>query len=128
MIGILAEDDDADVLERGQVEGAEPFAARREDALARRLLGQPLPDLDLVKRIAAGDKRTSFVGSHFLYEDISGRAVQEDKHGERALQQLREIVRGYPGRKRLRLRLDLASGAQVWVESAKQGQWLEIPA
>jgi len=47
--------------------------------------------------------------------------VQEDKHGERALQQLREIVRGYPGRKRLRLRLDLASGAQVWVESAKGG-------
>jgi len=47
--------------------------------------------------------------------------VQEDKHGERALQQLREIVRGYPGKKRLRLRLDLASGAQVWVESANQG-------
>lgn len=39
-----------------------------------------LPDLDLVKRIAAGDKRTSFVGSHFLYEDISGRSTEEDKH------------------------------------------------
>ncbi len=47
--------------------------------------------------------------------------VQENKHGERALQQLREIVRGYPGKKRLRLRLDLNSGAQVWIESAKQG-------
>ena len=34
MIGILAEDDDADVLERRQVERAEPLAARREDALA----------------------------------------------------------------------------------------------
>ena len=37
-----------------------------------------LPALDLVKRIAAGDKRTSFVGSHFFYEDVSGRAVSED--------------------------------------------------
>jgi len=37
-----------------------------------------LPALDLVKRIAAGDKRTSFVGSHFYYEDVSGRAVLED--------------------------------------------------
>lgn len=39
-----------------------------------------LPALDLVKRIAASDKRTSFVGSHFLYEDISGRSILEDKH------------------------------------------------
>jgi hypothetical protein len=37
-----------------------------------------LPALDLVKRIAAGDKRTSFVGSHFFYEDVSGRAIAED--------------------------------------------------
>ncbi len=39
-----------------------------------------LPALDLVKRIAASDKRTSFVGSHFLYEDVSGRSVNEDNH------------------------------------------------
>jgi outer membrane lipoprotein-sorting protein len=39
-----------------------------------------MPSLDLVKRIAAGDKRTSFVGSDFLYEDISGRGVNEDVH------------------------------------------------
>ncbi|MFO7597930.1 MAG: outer membrane lipoprotein-sorting protein [Desulfocurvibacter africanus] len=39
-----------------------------------------LPNLDLVKRIAASDKRTSFVGSDFLYEDISGRSPEEDKH------------------------------------------------
>jgi len=39
-----------------------------------------LPNLDLVKRIAAGDKRTSFVGSDFLYEDISGRNIHEDRH------------------------------------------------
>ncbi len=39
-----------------------------------------LPGLDLVKRISAGDKRTSFVGSHFYYEDVSGRAPSLDKH------------------------------------------------
>ncbi|PHR26013.1 MAG: outer membrane lipoprotein-sorting protein [Desulfotalea sp.] len=39
-----------------------------------------LPSLDLVKRIASGDKRTSFVGSDFLYEDISGRSPDEDEH------------------------------------------------
>lgn len=39
-----------------------------------------LPGLDLVKRISAGDKRTSFVGSNFLYEDISGRDPKEDTH------------------------------------------------
>lgn len=39
-----------------------------------------LPALDLVKRIASSDKRTSFVGSHFFYEDVSGRAITEDHH------------------------------------------------
>ena len=39
-----------------------------------------LPALSLTKRIAAGDKRTSFVGSDFLYEDVSGRSLQEDTH------------------------------------------------
>lgn len=39
-----------------------------------------LPALNLVKRIAPGDKRTSFVGSDFLYEDVSGRALDEDTH------------------------------------------------
>ncbi len=39
-----------------------------------------LPALDLDKRIAAGDKRTSFVGSDFLYEDVSGRSLKEDTH------------------------------------------------
>lgn len=37
-----------------------------------------LPDLDLTKRIAASDKRTSFVGSNFMYEDVSGRNLSED--------------------------------------------------
>lgn len=39
-----------------------------------------LPALDLVKRIAASDERTSFVGSHFYYEDVSGRTPSEDTH------------------------------------------------
>jgi outer membrane lipoprotein-sorting protein len=39
-----------------------------------------LPALNLVKRIAPGDKRTSFVGSDFLYEDVSGRSLAEDVH------------------------------------------------
>lgn len=39
-----------------------------------------LPGLDLVKRISAGDKRTSFVGSHYFYEDVSGRLPSEDSH------------------------------------------------
>lgn len=39
-----------------------------------------LPALDLVKRISATDKRTSFVGTHFFYEDISGRNINDDMH------------------------------------------------
>ncbi|UTW01744.1 outer membrane lipoprotein-sorting protein [Amphritea atlantica] len=39
-----------------------------------------LPGLDLVKRISAGDKRTSFVGSNYFYEDVSGRNPEEDNH------------------------------------------------
>ena len=39
-----------------------------------------LPALDLVKRIAATDERTAFVGSDFFYEDVSGRTIDEDRH------------------------------------------------
>lgn len=39
-----------------------------------------LPALDLVRRIAASDNRSSFVGSHFVYEDVSGRGVEADRH------------------------------------------------
>lgn len=39
-----------------------------------------LPALNLKKRIAPGDKRTSFVGSDFFYEDVSGRGLEEDTH------------------------------------------------
>lgn len=39
-----------------------------------------LPALDVQKRIAASDKRTSFVGSTYFYEDVSGRSLDEDVH------------------------------------------------
>lgn len=39
-----------------------------------------LPGLDLVKRVSAGDKRTSFVGAHYFYEDVSGRRPSDDTH------------------------------------------------
>jgi outer membrane lipoprotein-sorting protein len=39
-----------------------------------------MPAIDRINRIAAGDKRTSFVGSDFLYEDVSGRSLDEDTH------------------------------------------------
>ncbi len=39
-----------------------------------------IPAIDLVKRIAANDKFSSFVGSDFTYEDVSGRNPDEDAH------------------------------------------------
>ena len=39
-----------------------------------------LPGLNLLKRIAASDTRTSFVGSDYFYEDVSGRNPDADHH------------------------------------------------
>jgi len=39
-----------------------------------------IPALKLVRRIAANDKRSSFAGSDFSYEDVSGREPEEDAH------------------------------------------------
>lgn len=39
-----------------------------------------IPALNMVRRIAAQDKRSSFVGSDFTYEDVSGRDPEEDTH------------------------------------------------
>jgi outer membrane lipoprotein-sorting protein len=39
-----------------------------------------VPAINMVRRIAAQDKRSSFVGSDFTYEDVSGRDVEEDTH------------------------------------------------
>lgn len=39
-----------------------------------------IPALNMVRRIAAQDKRSSFVGSDFTYEDVSGRDIEDDTH------------------------------------------------
>ncbi len=39
-----------------------------------------IPAVKLVRRIAANDKRSSFVGSDFTYEDVSGRDVGDETH------------------------------------------------
>lgn len=39
-----------------------------------------IPAVDLIRQIAADDKRSSFVGSDFTYEDVSGRDVNADTH------------------------------------------------
>jgi len=39
-----------------------------------------IPSVDLVKQISADDKNSSFVGSDFTYEDVSGRHWMEDTH------------------------------------------------
>jgi outer membrane lipoprotein-sorting protein len=39
-----------------------------------------VPAVDLVKRISADDKASSFVGSDFTYEEVSGRHWTEDTH------------------------------------------------
>jgi DNA polymerase-3 subunit alpha len=52
--------------------------------------------------------------------------VREGNDGLRALDQLREILRGYPGAKKLRLSLELADGGQVHLDSGWPG--VEISA
>lgn len=39
-----------------------------------------VPALNMVRRIAAQDKSSSFVGSDFTYEDVSGRDIEDDTH------------------------------------------------
>lgn len=39
-----------------------------------------IPAINLVNRIAAQDSRSSFVGSDFTYEDVSGRDITADAH------------------------------------------------
>lgn len=55
-----------------------------------------LPGLDLEKRISAGDKRTSFVGSDFYYEDVSGRNPALDSHELQEITETAYIVRNTP--------------------------------
>jgi predicted RND superfamily exporter protein len=39
-----------------------------------------VPAINMVRRIAARDKSSSFVGSDFSYEDVSGRNLEDDTH------------------------------------------------
>ncbi len=39
-----------------------------------------VPAINMVRRIAAQDKSSSFVGSDFTYEDVSGRDIEDDIH------------------------------------------------
>lgn len=39
-----------------------------------------IPAVNMIRRIAARDSRSSFVGSDFSYEDVSGRDVGADSH------------------------------------------------
>lgn len=39
-----------------------------------------VPAINMVRGIAAQDNRSSFVGSDFTYEDVSGRDIQDDTH------------------------------------------------
>jgi len=39
-----------------------------------------VPALDLVKPLSSNDKKSSFVGSDFAYEDVSGRHWTDDSH------------------------------------------------
>jgi outer membrane lipoprotein-sorting protein len=39
-----------------------------------------VPAISMVRRIAARDKSSSFVGSDFTYEDVSGRNIDDDAH------------------------------------------------
>ncbi|MCW9028731.1 MAG: outer membrane lipoprotein-sorting protein [Kangiella sp.] len=55
-----------------------------------------LPGLDLEKRISAGDKRTSFVGSDFFYEDVSGRNPALDNHELLEVTDTAYIVKNIP--------------------------------
>jgi outer membrane lipoprotein-sorting protein len=55
-----------------------------------------LPALDLVRRIAAEDERSSFVGSDYFYEDVSGRSAREDTHTLRNTTDTYYILRSEP--------------------------------
>ena len=39
-----------------------------------------IPSINLVRRIAASDSRSSFVGSDFTHEDVSGRDLHDENH------------------------------------------------
>jgi DNA polymerase-3 subunit alpha len=76
-----------------------------------------------VDRRPGGDEVNLIIHELIPLEALSARftsgvliRVLEDTHGAEALAKLREIVRGYPGNKPLRLRLELADGGCVMLD------------
>ncbi len=55
-----------------------------------------LPALNLKRSIAPGDKRTAFVGSDFVYEDVSGRNLNEDRHELMEVSETQYLIKNTP--------------------------------
>ena len=80
-----------------------------------------------VDRRPGSDEMNLIVNELIPLDELSARftsgvliRVREDVHGVDALTKLREIVRGYPGTKPLRLRLELADGGCVMIDCPKR--------
>jgi hypothetical protein len=50
-----------------------------------------IPAIHMTKRIAADDSNSSFVGSDFTYEDVSGRSFAQDEHQYLRTEKLGEV-------------------------------------
>jgi DNA polymerase III subunit alpha len=79
-----------------------------------------------VDRRPGGDEVNLIVQELIPLDELSARftsgvmiRVREDVHGGEALSKLREILRGYPGGKPLKLRLELSGGGCVTVDCPK---------
>jgi DNA polymerase-3 subunit alpha len=81
-----------------------------------------------IDRRPGADEINLIVQELIPLEELSSRfssgvliRIREDVHGADMLPKLREIVRGYPGPKPLRLRLELAGGGCVMIDCPKSG-------
>jgi DNA polymerase-3 subunit alpha len=79
-------------------------------------------------RRPGGDEVNLIVQELIPLEELSARftngvviRIREDEHGIEALSTLREIVRGYPGSKPLKLRLELADGGCAVLDCPNSG-------
>jgi DNA polymerase-3 subunit alpha len=78
-------------------------------------------------RRPGGDEINLIVQELIPLDELSARFTNgvlirvREEHGEGALSTLREIVRGYPGSKPLKLRLELADGGCVTLDCPKSG-------
>jgi DNA polymerase-3 subunit alpha len=79
-----------------------------------------------IDRRPGGEETNLIVQELIPLEALSARftsgvviRVREEVHGEDTLSKVKEIVRGYPGDKPLKLRLDLANGGSVTMDCLK---------